>query len=359
MMAIRNRKLLTVLRIAAVVFLIFLAYALRRSMVRDHDDWGSIRAAQAAAADGPPTNRMVVQDTGSGPHIAGCPILPADNVWNTRVDKLPLDKHSAAYIAKMGPAMPLFPDFGSDPDNGIPITIIRYNTPRVLIPFDYHDESDLGKYPVPPNVPLEGGGKEESGDNHTLLIDKDRCELYELGGMRKQPDGSWIAGAGIMVDLTSNQLRGEGKTSTDAAGLPVLPGLVRYDEVAAGEIKHAIRFTTPKTQHAYIWPARHQASRLTDVSYPPMGARFRLRADVDISKYSKENQVILTALKRYGMILSDNGSAWFIIGAPDSRWNDSDLRKLKTIRGEDFEAVDESDWPFLYDSGRVDPMALK
>jgi hypothetical protein len=171
--------------------------------------------------------------------------------------------------------------------------------------------------------------------------------------------GGGGGGGPIKVDLTSNALRADGKTSTDAAGMAVLPGLLRYDEVAAGEVKHAIRFTILKTQRAYVWPARHFASKLTDPSYPPMGQRFRLRADYDISKFSKENQVILKGLKKYGMILSDNGGSWFIIGEPDKRWSDSDLNKLRAVKGEDFEAVDESDWQMHADSGRVDPMALR
>jgi hypothetical protein len=191
------------------------------------------------------------------------------------------------------------------------------------------------------------------------MIDEGRCLLTEVGGMVKQKDGSWAGGAGIKMDLTSNALRADGKTSTDAAGLPILPGLLRYDEVAAGEVKHAIRFTILHTQRAYVWPARHFASKLTDPSYPPMGQRFRLKADYDISKFSKENQVILKGLKKYGMILTDNGGSWFIIGEPDKRWSDSDLNKLRAVKGEDFEAVDESDWQMHADSGRVDPMALR
>jgi hypothetical protein len=172
-------------------------------------------------------------------------------------------------------------------------------------------------------------------------------------------DTAWTAGSGIKIDLTGNALRDDGKGSGDAAGLPIFPGLVRYDEVAAGEIRHALRFTVLKTQRAHVWPARHDASKVTDLNVPPMGARFRLRAGFDISGFSRSNQVILTALKRYGMFLADNGAPWFVSGAPDPRWNDDDLSRLQKVKGSDFEAVDESNWEYLPDSGRVDPAEHK
>ena len=295
-----------------------------------------------------------------GPHIANCPVFPADNVWNTPVDKLPLDKHSADYIKNMFPDMPLHPNFGSDPRNGIPITMIKPGRPWVPIKFDYGDESDSGHYPTPEGAKMEGGWESPAdSDRHIIMIDEVRCMLVELFAVRKQPDGSFAAGAGIKMDLTSNALRPAGKTSTDAAGLAMVSGLLRYDEIAAGEVRHAIRFTTRKTQRSYVWPARHFASRVSDTSLPPMGQRFRLKADFDISGFSKENQIILKALKKYGMILSDNGSPWFIIGEPDNRWNDDDLAKLKTIKGSNFEAIDEADWQMLADSARVDPVSLQ
>jgi hypothetical protein len=313
--------------------------------------------SEAEAAQKGASNATVLT---SGPQIAGCPILPADNVWNTPITGLKKDERSDAYVKNIGPDKPLHPNFGSDPRNGIPYTVIDSSVKYVKVSFLYGDESDQGHYPVPANALIEGGADSAAdSDRHMLLIDKSRCMLFELGGVKPQADGSWKADAGIKVDLTSNALRGDGKTSTDAAGMAILPGLLRYDEVAAGEIRHAIRFTAPRTQRAYVWPARHFASKNTDPNLPPMGQRFRLRADVDISGFSKENQVILTALKRYGMLLSDNGSPWFIIGVPDSRWDDSDLNKLKRIKGTDFEAVDESDWQMHADSGRVDPVALK
>jgi hypothetical protein len=320
----------------------------------------AVMAASKLAAAGPGTAGSAAAGSGAGPHIAGCPVFPADSVWNTPVETLKKDKHSDDYVQHMEPAAPLHPSFGADPGNGIPITIIKAGRPRVPIQFEYSDESDSGHYPSPDGALVEGtDAAPPDADRHIIMVDESRCLLTELYAMNKQPDGSWKGGSGVKLDMTSNALRPEGKTSTDAAGMAVLPGLVRYDEVAAGEIKHAIRFTTRKTQRAYIWPARHFASRLTDTAYPPMGQRFRLRADYDISKFSKENQVILKALKKYGMILADNGAPWFIIGEPDKRWSDDDLHKLTQVKGSDFEAVDESDWQMLADSGRVDPVALK
>ncbi|MCD6291496.1 MAG: cellulase family glycosylhydrolase, partial [Anaerolineae bacterium] len=201
--------------------------------------------------------------------------------------------------------------------------------------------SDPGPYPIPPDAPIEGG-RGSDGDRHVLIVDRDHCMLYELYDAWPQPDGSWHAGSGAIFDLNSNALRPAGWTSADAAGLPILPGLVRYDEVAAGEIRHAIRFTAPRTRKAYVWPARHYASDLTAGRYPPMGQRFRLRADFDISGFSPQAQVILQALKRYGMILADNGRAWFISGAPDDRWDNDVLHELHQVHGTDFEAVDAS-----------------
>lgn len=323
-------------------------------------DADRVMAASKLAAVGSGIPGAAGSGAGSGPHIAGCPVFPADNVWNTPIDKLPKDKHSNDYIQRMGPALSLHPNFGSDPTNGIPITIIRPDRARIPINFSYGDESDSGHYPTPEGALVEGGwNSPEDSDRHVIMVDEGRCVLTELFAVVKQKDGSWSAGAGIKMDLTSNALRAQDKTSTDAAGLAILPGLLRYDEVASGEVKHAIRFTTPHTQRLYVWPARHFASKLTDPTYPPMGERFRLKADYDISKFSKENQVILKGLKKYGMILSDNGGPWFIIGEPDKRWSDSDLARLKVLKGEDFEAVDESDWQMLQDSGRVDPVALR
>ncbi len=316
------------------------------------DDHGTVTAASASAAPG---EREA--DGKPGPHISGCPVFPADNVWNTTVEKLPRAARSDDYVARIGPEKQLHPDFGTA--NGMPFSVIRETAvKRVRVNFDYHDDSDLGNYPIPPNATVEGG-RDSDGDRHVVLIDRERCVLFELFSARPKPDGTWDAAAGVKIDLTGNALRGDGKTSGDAAGLPIFPGLIRYEEVEAGEIRHAIRFTAPKTQKAYVWPARHQASRITDTAFPPLGQRFRLRADFDISGYSKENRVILTALKRYGMLLADNGGPWFLTGAPDARWSVDDLNKLKQVKGSDFEAVDESALQMLVDSGRVDPLELR
>jgi hypothetical protein len=296
----------------------------------------------------------------AGPQIAGCPIFPADNVWNTPITTAKKDAHSDAYVEKIGRDKPLHPGFGVDPANGIPITIIKPSVQYKRLKFLYSDESDLGSYPIPDDALIEGGANSSADtDRHIILVDEGRCLLMEVGNAQRQPDGSWSVGAGIKMDLTSSALRPDGKTSTDAAGLPILPGLLRYEDIEEGEVKHAVRFSVPKSQHAYVWPARHLASKIQDPSYPPMGQRFRLKADVDISGYSKVNQIILRGLKKYGMIVADNGNPWFIIGAPDKRWNDDDLHKLTAIKGSDFEAVDIADWQMLADSGRVDPMSLK
>jgi hypothetical protein len=278
-----------------------------------------------------------------GPKIGSCPVFPADNVWNTRVDKLQRDAHSDAYVASIGADKPLHPDFGAGLSDGapmgIPFNFISGDQKRVRVKFDYAGESDLSNYPIPPNAIVERPA-DRNADHHILLVDRDNCVLWEVFAAAKQPDGTWHAGSGAIYDLTCNCMRPDGWTSADAAGLPVFPGLTRYDEVAAGEIRHALRFTVPKTRHDAVWPARHAASRLADAQLPPMGQRFRLKAGVDISGYSREAQVILRALKTYGMMLADNGGPWFLGGAPDERWNNTALNELKRIKGSDFEAVD-------------------
>jgi hypothetical protein len=277
--------------------------------------------------------------------INGCQLFPANNIWNTPIDNLPVDANSQQYINTIGANNTVHADFGSGLWDGgpigIPYTTVPGSQEKVNVTFYYDDESDPGPYPVPSDAPIEGGSSSD-GDRHVLIVDRDNCILYELYDAWPHPDGSWEAGSGAIYDLKSNSLRPDGWTSADAAGLPILPGLVRYDEVAAGEINHAIRFTAPQTRRKYIWPARHYASSLTGTQYPPMGQRFRLKAGFDISGFSARNQVILKALKKYGMILADNGSSWFISGTPDSRWYNDDLHQLSNIKGSDFEAVDES-----------------
>lgn len=285
--------------------------------------------------------------------VGRCPVFPADNIWNAPVDHLPLDPNSAAYVSSIGTSAYLHPDFGSGLWDGSPIGIpyvLVTNQPAVTVSFDYADESDPGPYPIPPNPPIEGGS-----DHHVLIVDEGNCTLYELYAVARQPNGSWTAGSGAIFDLRANRLRPAGWTSADAAGLPILPGLVRYEEALSGEIQHAIRVTAPRTRAAYVWPARHLASSLTGPQYPSMGQRFRLRADFDISGFSPINQTILRALKKYGMFLADNGASWYITGAPDSRWDNDDLHDLQNILGSAFEAVDSSQLMLTPDSAAVRP----
>ena len=314
-------------------------------------------APEAAAAAPTLTPSAEASVPADGPQIGGCPLFPSDNIWNTPIDTLPVDAHSADYIASIGTDVALHADFGAalweGAPIGIPYNLVDGSQPAVTVRFDYDDESDPGPYPIPPNALIEGGAHGD-GDRHVLVVDTSTCRLYELYDAWPQPDGSWEADSGAVYDLRSNALRPAGWTSADAAGLPILPGLVRYEEVAAGEIRHAIRFTAPLTRHDFVWPARHFASDWQDSAYPPMGQRFRLRADFDISGFSPETQVILRAMQVYGLILADNGSPWFISGVPDSRWDDETLHaELGQLRGADFEAVDTSSLMIDPDSGQA------
>jgi hypothetical protein len=293
----------------------------------------------------------------SAPTLSGCAIFPENNVWNTPIDTLPVDPRSAAYLNAIGSANGVHADFGSGLWNGGPIGIpyiaVPGTQPLVPVTFEYADESDPGPYPIPPNAPIEGGSQAD-GDRHVLVLNRNLCKLYELYSAYPQAGGSrWVAGSGAVFDLKSNALRPQTWTSADAAGLPILPGLVRYDEVAAGSINHAIRFTAPHTRRTFIWPARHYASDLTALSYPPMGQRFRLKANYNISTFSPHAQIILRALKQYGLILADNGSPWFISGVPDSRWNNDVLHTLGQVTGANFEAVDESGLMVSVNSGQA------
>jgi hypothetical protein len=288
-----------------------------------------------------------------------CPLFPADNIWNAPIDQLPVHPLSSAYIATIGADEHFHPDFGSGlwpPEDGgpigIPYVVVPAGQPGVPVSFYYPDESDPGPYPIPANPPIEGGPASD-GDRHILIVQEGTCLLYELFDAWPRDDGGWDAGSGAIFDLNSNALRPAGWTSADAAGLPILPGLVRYDEVAAGEITHALRFTAPETQRAYTWPARHFASDNTGDQYPPMGQRFRLRADYDVSGFDPQIQVILRAMQRYGIILADNGQPWFISGVPDERWNNDILHQLDQLTGADFEAVDVSALMVDPDSGQT------
>lgn len=268
-------------------------------------------------------------------------LFPADNPWNQPVDTAQVDPNSAAIINNIGPTKAFHPDFGANWNGGpfgIPYVVVSGSQLKVPVSFDYWDESDPGPYPIPPNAPIEGGASSD-GDRHVIVVDRDNWKLYELFYAFPQTNGSWTAGSGAVFDLNSNALRPAGWTSADAAGLPILPGLVRYEEVAAGEIAHAIRFTVSRSRRAYIPPARHWASSDIDPLRPPMGMRVRLKAGVNISTYPASAQVILRALKKYGMIVADNGSDWYVTGTADARWNDTELNTLKALHGSDFEVV--------------------
>ena len=273
--------------------------------------------------------------TSSGPPEA-CTLFPASNVWNKRIDGLSVASNSGTMITTIGANEDLHPDFGEYLGYGIPINVVGASTPRSTVTFDYDDESDHVPYPVPPGPRMEGGG-----DRHILMWDVDACRLYELFAAERS-GGHWYAGSGATWDLESNALRPDGWTSADAAGLPILPGLVRYEEVASGAIEHAIRFTAPRTRDAHIYPARHHAGDGNASSLPPMGLRVRLKAGFDIDGFGPQAQVILTAMKEYGMILADNGSPWFFSGSSDIRWDDDQLNDLKALRGSDFEVVNTS-----------------
>ena len=284
----------------------------------------------------------------NGPTLANCPMFPADNYWNAPIDTLPTHSQSEAWIDSIGRTVSFHMDFGSGEYDGgligIPFNIVAGSAvPKVGFEFDYADESDPGPYPIPENPNQEAGG-----DRHILVLDTDTCTLYEVFDASFD-GGQWRGGSGAIWDLNSNTLRPDTWTSSDAAGLPILPGLVRYDEIAAGEIKHALRFTIEKTA-GYIWPARHLTDDPQD-GIPPMGARFRLKADYDISGFPQEMQIILQAMKTYGIILADNGSNWYISGAPDDRWDNDMLHLLDVLTGNDFEAVDTSGMMVDVDSG--------
>jgi len=279
------------------------------------------------------------------PGAPACPIFPANNPWNDRVDTLPVAASSAQMIASIGVDTGLHPDFGSGLYDGepigIPFDVVSRSTPRSHVSFDYSDESDHVAYPIPKTVHIEGG-RASSGDRHAILVDKSACRLYELFALYPTASGSWKAGSGATWDLRSNHLRPAGWTSADAAGLPIFPGLARYDEVARGVIDHALRFTAERTRRAYVYPARHYASSSSDPTLPPMGLRVRLKASVDISDFPRQARIVLQALKTYGMILADNGSNWYISGAPDPRWSNDALHTIGRITGSDFEVVDTS-----------------
>jgi len=296
-------------------------------------------AAAAANATGASRARAasVAHAQAHSPHVGSCPVFPASNSLNEDISKASVDPSSTAYIDSIGASVDLHADFGTNPSYGIPYTVVKRGQPRVPIKFsEYGEESDRGPYPIPPSAPVEGAGEE--GDRHVLVMQEGSCKLYELYSARRAGSG-WEAGSGAVFNLRSNALRPEGWTSADAAGLPIFPLLARYPEVHAGQIDHALRVTVPRTQAGYIHPATHLASSSSDASLPPMGLRLRLKASFGLASYHGQALVILRALKRYGLIVADNGSPWYITGAPDRRWNDEDLDQLKSVPGSAFEAV--------------------
>ncbi len=271
------------------------------------------------------------------PHEGVCPIFPASNPLNREIANAPESPNSAKYIASIGANLHLHADFGANPSYGIPYTVVGPHQPKVPIRFtEYGEESNPGPYPIPPDAPVEGAGEE--GDRHVLVLQEGTCKLYELYAAQRK--GSvWDAGSGAVFNLRSNALRPEGWTSADAAGLPILPLLARYPEVRAGQIDHALRVTVPSTQRGYIHPATHFASDSSDPNLPPMGLRLRLKASFNLAGYHGQALVVLHALKRYGLIVADNGSSWYITGAPNPGWNEEDLDQLKRVPGSAFEAV--------------------
>jgi hypothetical protein len=270
------------------------------------------------------------------PSAPNCPVFPATNVWNRRVDGLPKAANSAAMIRAIGLDTGLHPDFGSYLGYGIPYNVVSAGQAKVRVRFQYASESDRVGYPIPAHPKIEGGS-----DRHLLIVDRDACRLYELYAARHTSSG-WTAGSGAMWDLASNALRPNGWTSADAAGLPILPGLARYQEAANGVIDHALRFTAPRTCSGHIYPARHDAGSGSCASLPPMGLRVRLRASFDVSRLAPQARPIAVALQRYGMILADNGSPWYITGVSNGKWNDGQLHTLGLITGRDLVVVDTS-----------------
>jgi hypothetical protein len=300
----------------------------------------STPSAAAATANPTPTASATAKPV----NIKPCNGFPVDNVWRADVSKLPVHNSSAAYVASIGSGSAVHADFGSGTWDGgpigIPVTTVKPGQPGVTVTFSYARESDRVAYPIPSNVKIEGGPN-AGGDRHVILHDPAGCKVYELYAATKSGT-SWKAGSGAVFDLRSNNLRTRGWTSADAAGLSIFAGLVRYDEVAAGHIDHAIRVTVPRSQAKYIWPARHEASDSSSTSLPPMGLRLRLKASVNVSGLPKQARIVAVAMQKYGIIVADNGSPWYISGAPDERWDNDALHALGRLHGSDFEAVDAS-----------------
>jgi hypothetical protein len=297
----------------------------------------ALAIAIAAVSSSTAQARSGARPRNTAPHEYSCPIFPANNPLNQDISHAPVDPNSAAYIASIGLTGHLHPDFGTNPSYGIPYTVVGPHQPKVPIKFtEFGEESNPGPYPILANAPVEGAG--EAGDRHVLVLQEGSCKLYELYNAQRAGAG-WEAGSGAVFNLRSNALRPNGWTSADAAGLPIFPLLVRYPEVHAGQIDHALRVTAQRTQAGFIHPATHFASSSSDPTLPPMGLRLRLKASYSLTGFHGESLIVLRALKRYGLIVADNGSSWYITGAPDPRWNDQDLEQIKQVPGSAFEAV--------------------
>jgi hypothetical protein len=302
-------------------------------------------ADSLAVAAQSPTARAHAR-AAAAPNEYGCPILPPEDPLNQEIADAPVNPNSANYVASIGLSAHLHPDFGTNPSYGIPYTVVGPEQAKVPIKLTkYRSESNPGPYPVPPDAPIEGGGKKGHGDKHVLVVQEGSCMLYEMYDAKRTGTG-WKAASGAVFNLRSEALRPEGWTSADAAGLPIFPLLVRYPEVAAGQIDHALRVTVPETQRGYIHPATHFASDSSNPNLPPMGLRLRLKASFSLAGFHGESLVILEALERYGLIVADNGSPWFITGAPNPSWNDEDLEQIKQVPGSEFEAVESG--PILH-----------
>jgi hypothetical protein len=304
----------------------------------------SASATSGPARTTPPASRERPASGTGARDLGGCEVAAPGSIWRTPVDHLPVLAASATYVAAIGRSAHVHADFGSGTWDGgpigIPVTVVGPGTPAVHVGFDYADESDRGPYRIPAGALVEGGPHAD-GDRHVIAVDTTGCRDYELWDARPQGDGSWHAGSGAVFTLTSHALRPDGWTSADAAGLPVLPGLARYDEAGRGAIDHALRITVPRSQAAHLWPARHDAGS-ADRGLPPMGLRLRLKSSVDISRLPPQARAIAQALKTYGAMVADNGSPWYLSGTPDSRWNNDQLQQLGSLSGADFEAVDVS-----------------
>lgn len=316
----------------------------RSSLAGSSGEPGSTDRADSAGGSASALASVLKVGLGAGAGLGGRQVFPSDNPWNTPIDTAPVDPNSDALIASL--TGNLHADFGANWNGGpfgIPYVVVKGSQKKVRVTFTYASESDKGRYPIPKKAPVEGGAK-STGDRHVIVLDRKHWKLYELYDAHRKKGGKyWTAGSGAIFDLKSNALRPAGWTSADAAGLPIFPGLVRYDEVKAGVITHALRFTVAQTRRAYVSPARHYASSNTDPNLPPMGMRVRLKADFDISGFPTQARVVLQALQTYGMIVADNGSNWFVSGAPDKHWDDAALNTLKSVPGSAFEVVEMED----------------